>query len=202
METPSFIEIYPNALSSEFCNRAIEMVDTVCARYTANNRGIGIVDKEGRKDISIFPSLFESLTPLVSTIESTVEKYWYEYTSKYKMSERLSFIDHFDSTVKIQKSSAGGGFTKWHTEHGSTESSMGRFAVWMFYLNDVDKGGTTDFKYYNLSVKPTQGTLLIWPASFTHMHRASPDLQQDKYISTGWFNLNPKFTKRNVNERN
>ena len=30
------------------------------------------------------------------------------------------------------------------------------------------------------------GKLVIWPAYFTHTHRANPDLKEDKYIITGW----------------
>ena len=194
METPTFIEIYPNALSSEFCSKVIELTDNICNRYTANNDGVGIVDRDGRKDVSIFARKFESLNETVIEVEKVLKEHWKLYIEKYDMPDRKPFLKYFDRTVKIQKSSAAGGFTQWHSEQGSTDSSMGRFGVWMFYLNDVSKGGTTDFKHYNLSVKPAQGTLLIWPASYTHVHRASPDLQEDKYIITGWFNLNMNYS--------
>ena len=38
----------------------------------------------------------------------------------------------------------------------------------------------------HLRVKPKQGTLVIWPAAFTHTHRGNPPLSNDKYIVTGW----------------
>ena len=57
----------------------------------------------------------------------------------------------------------------------------------MFYLNTVTKGGHTEFLYQDVSFQPTKGQLLLWPASFTHTHRAAPDLKEDKYIATGWF---------------
>jgi len=37
-----------------------------------------------------------------------------------------------------------------------------------------------------MRVKPKQGTLLIWPAAFTHTHRGNPPLSNVKYITTGW----------------
>jgi len=56
----------------------------------------------------------------------------------------------------------------------------------MIYLNDVEEGGETEFLYYARRIKPTQGTLLIWPAYFTHAHRGNPPLSNTKYIITGW----------------
>ena len=55
----------------------------------------------------------------------------------------------------------------------------------MVYLNNTDSG-YTDFMHQKLSVKPETGKLVIWPAYFTHTHRANPDLKEDKYIMTGW----------------
>jgi len=62
---------------------------------------------------------------------------------------------------------------------------LGRW-TWMVYLNDVEEGGETEFLYQHKRLKPEQGTLVIWPASFTHTHRGNPPLSNDKYIVTGW----------------
>ena len=51
---------------------------------------------------------------------------------------------------------------------------------------DRDEGGETEFLYQSMRVKPKQGTLLIWPAAFTHTHRGNPPLSNEKYIVTGW----------------
>ena len=56
----------------------------------------------------------------------------------------------------------------------------------MIYLNDVEEGGETEFLYQSIRVAPKAGTLLIWPAGFTHTHRGNPPLSGDKYIATGW----------------
>jgi hypothetical protein len=56
----------------------------------------------------------------------------------------------------------------------------------MLYLNDVEDGGETEFLYQRMRVKPKQGTLLIWPAGFTHTHRGNPPLSNNKYVITGW----------------
>ena len=63
---------------------------------------------------------------------------------------------------------------------------MNRIMAWMIYLNDVEDGGETEFLYQSMRVKPKQGTLVLWPAHFTHMHRGNPPLSGEKYIMTSW----------------
>jgi hypothetical protein len=56
----------------------------------------------------------------------------------------------------------------------------------MVYLNDVEEGGETEFLYQGLKIKPEKGTLVVWPSSYTHVHRGNPPYSNDKYIITGW----------------
>ncbi len=55
--------------------------------------------------------------------------------------------------------------------------------------NAEDDGGTTDFDYYKVKVKPETGKTLIWPAEWTHAHRGSVLNGGEKYIITGWLHL-------------
>jgi len=176
---PNFIESYPNALSDDVCDLLIDMVDDL---VTQNHEGVVVRDCDGRNDVSICASLYSRFSEVSTIIFNTIDKYMEHYSDKYHTNYKLK---HIYPEIKLQKSSKGGGFTALHTEQAIEYPS--RYAVWMIYLNDVVKGGATEFEYYNLKVQPTKGTLLIWPASYTHMHRAAPDLGQDKYIATGWF---------------
>ena len=69
-----------------------------------------------------------------------------------------------------------------------------RVLTWMIYLNDIppEDGGGTDFLYQKKTFHPTRGTVVLWPACYTHMHRgAFLTGDKDKYIATGWFNREP-----------
>lgn len=182
---PTFIETYPNALSSALCDKAVTVTDNICAR---ENKGTHyfLSDDGTRRDENIFTFGYGSMETVNIGIETALEKCWAKYNVKYDVTGKL-FKDVFVPVIKIQKSSPGGGFFTWHTEQGSSKDSRSRFAVWMIYLNTVTEGGTTDFKFFNMSVQPVKGTCVIWPAAFTHHHRSSPDLKQYKYIATGWF---------------
>lgn len=90
----------------------------------------------------------------------------------------------------IQKYEPGGHFNNWHTEKDGIASSH-RALAWMTYLNNLDtEGGNTDFKHFDLSIKPERGKTLIWPAEWTHAHRGQR-VMSDKYIITGWFHFPP-----------
>lgn len=78
-----------------------------------------------------------------------------------------------------------GGFKKFHCERLSASSSV--CLVWMFYLNTVDNGGGTEFRYQNHIEKAEKGKLVLWPSDFTHTHRGIPSPSEEKYIFTGWY---------------
>ncbi|MBE9549587.1 MAG: 2OG-Fe(II) oxygenase [Proteobacteria bacterium] len=94
--------------------------------------------------------------------------------------------------INIQKYQQNqGGYFHWHSEHfphpqDPANLSLHRTLLWMFYLNDVEEGGETDFYYQDVRVKPAKGTLVIAPAGFTHTHRGAMPVSSDKYIFTSW----------------
>lgn len=96
--------------------------------------------------------------------------------------------------INAQKYDAGkGGYPYWHSEvypEARHNDALHRILLFMFYLNDVDEGGTTDFYYQNKSVQPKVGTMVIAPAYFTHTHRGSVPVSNDKYILTSWVLFN------------
>lgn len=178
----TFVHKYENAFSEDLCDRLVEFFESKTDIATDN-------EFEGRSDRSIFCNEFQSFGQnFKDEVDSNLRQCYEETISHYNDIHR-DYELVVNDTYKLQKSVAGGGFTSWHTEQGSSESTRSRFGVWMVYLNDCDSG-YTEFKYIDLKAKPQKGTCLIWPASYTHCHRAAPDLKEDKYILTGWFSYN------------
>ncbi len=87
-----------------------------------------------------------------------------------------------------------GGYPYWHSEiypqHNTTDA-LHRNLLFMFYLNDVEEGGETEFYYQNAIIKPKAGRMVIAPAGFTHTHRGNIPTSNDKYILTSWVMFNP-----------
>lgn len=112
-------------------------------------------------------------------IENEVIKSYYGY-------EKISFTGYM-----IQKTPPGKGFHSWHTEWFHTLDSIDRVAVWTAYLNDIKEGGETEFLYQHKRISPKTGTICIFPAFYTHVHRGNPPLKNTKYIITGWVEFPP-----------
>ena len=187
------IAIYQNALSDEMCDDIINWYDK--RKHTFNP-----VDSWKRKDCSVVPQMYGSwMEEFDPTIVDAIYKYYNIYRDQlyfdhYTIGKSIGLglqpmADRDDYFYKLQKSESGGGFCTWHCEYSSNPPTQQRYVVWMFYLNDTDSG-YTEFKYQNMTVKPTKGTLVLWPAYWTHPHRAAPDLKEDKYILTGWLHAN------------
>tara|TARA_Y100000004_G_scaffold89861_1_gene100781 strand:+ start:18082 stop:18813 length:732 start_codon:yes stop_codon:yes gene_type:complete len=102
---------------------------------------------------------------------------------------QLKQVSMFSSDIKMQKTEPEGGYHLWHYEN-SAGSHANRELVWMIYLNDVlpENGGETEFMYQRRRLNPTKGTVVIFPAGMTHVHRGNMVLDGDaKYILTGWY---------------
>ena len=154
----------------------------------------------GRHDEQLFlevaDSTLASHTNMI--IGSAFELYVNEYQGVTNSADPVS-----SWTCKIQKTQAGGGYHIWHCEDGAFVY-RDRVLTWMMYLNDipVENGGATDFLHQKCSFQPTTGTMVMWPATYTHMHRGS-FLTGDipKYIATGWFLREPgNVTNRIIGE--
>lgn len=96
--------------------------------------------------------------------------------------------------INAQKYQVGsGGYPYWHSEvypQPGANDALHRMLLFMFYLNDVEDGGTTDFYYQNRSIQPKAGTMVIAPGYFTHTHRGCVPKSNDKYILTSWVLFN------------
>ena len=117
-----------------------------------------------------------------NAIEDCIKEFCEEFTGGRMHVSDYTYDDH-----KFQKAEANGGFHAWHFESDGQYSN--RAFVWMLYLNTVEKGGKTEFhidKNTIIRVKPEAGKFVFWPAGETHFHRSTPDLQENKYILTGW----------------
>lgn len=88
--------------------------------------------------------------------------------------------------MQIQRYIDDQGYYAWHHENEGGVTSK-RELFFIYYLNDVEHGGETQFKFNPLKVNPEAGKLLIAPALWTHKHRGNaPQNGQYKYIITGW----------------
>jgi hypothetical protein len=181
------IGVFPNAVAIELCDALIQTFDK------AAEAGFAITRKQQEKvlsskkdDLAVYVSdtlpmdNYRVVNPLKVAIWEAAYK---PYADKYSVLNEVGAHSIYD--VKLQRTEVGGGYHVWHCEQASRASSQ-RLMAFIVYLNDVDEGGETEFLYQSKRVKPTKGTVLLFPASYTHTHRGNPPLSGTKYIATGW----------------
>lgn len=185
MKIVDHIGIHDNALSSALCENIMDWFDSKKDVWDHQNEWdykLGNV----RNDFTISnPSKrFGSFKrPYHNQLKISLDDGYKKYKNLYYYLPIKYNIDNY----KIQKTFPGGGFCGWHYEYGyKSKDAARRYLAWMIYLNDVEKGGKTEF-ISGIKMTPKQGQLLIWPAYYTHLHRATPDLNEVKYTLTGWF---------------
>jgi hypothetical protein len=189
----NFIGIYENAYTNEFCNRTIEYFNNMQSCGATYNRNFHQKSLKVHIDDEMLFANEEHYVGLDSTKSLFGEfnnefwnKHYLDYMDKYDVLKQCNPQQIFH--YKIQKTQIGGGYHDWHFESASRQLS-GRILAWMVYLNDVEDGGETEFLYLHKRIKPKAGTLVIFPASFTHTHRGNPPLSNEKYVITGWVEL-------------
>lgn len=195
------IGVWHECMPRWWCEDLIECFDKKTVEVQEANPGYDENDdvdfymfrnNQKREDVSTVLERYgrfdEYSEPLKRQLEICLNDYWGHVVAPFNESEQTSPWGKYLEEVecKIQRTPPGGGFCQWHYEQGNCYHTSRRFGVWMIYLNDVNKGGKTDFPNQGLSVKPEAGKMVIWPACYTHTHRSAPDLEEWKYIVTGW----------------
>lgn len=181
-----FVGIYPNMLPKANCDKIIDYFDrqnNVFHEDTQFDTG-----SLGRYDTAIDLNniCWREEDEQIPIVREFLNKAFAEYGSIFQGAN----VPQYYTALKMQKTPPGGGYHVWHCENNGAHSAE-RCLVWIMYLNDVTDGGETEFLYQSLRVQPTAGTIIVWPAGFTHQHRGNPPLSEDKYILTGWTYYHP-----------
>ena len=96
----------------------------------------------------------------------------------------LNNIPLVDGGYKLQRYEPNG-FYHWHNDF-VIDKRGSRVYVFMWYLNTLRKkdGGYTEF-LDGTKLQPKCGSLVIFPATWTYVHRGYPP-QVRKYLCNGW----------------
>lgn len=181
----NFTGIFEDVISKELCSDFINYFHNMEEIGLCSNRQFDGTSKINKDDLS-----FSSCDMPIrhgAAFNDFLSIFWNNiypiYAEKYGVLKDSGSHQIYD--IKIQKTDVGQGYHIWHYE-SSERMGSNRLLAFILYLNDVDEGGETEFLYYPKRVKPKTGTVVLWPAAFTHTHRGNPPISNCKYIITGW----------------
>jgi hypothetical protein len=191
----NFIGSYTDVFPDGFCNHIISEFERIRQKgWCGNRQDSENATKTTKNDEFYFLNLKNHvLSPFNGECTTEIffeglQRCYDHYVSEYDI---LKDINLRCTSVKIQKTSPGGGYHIWHSEQGNGDSAN-RVLTYILYLNtlDEDSAGETEFLYQRLRVPPQENCMVLWPAAFTHPHRGNAVYgDKPKYIVTGWFYL-------------
>ena len=148
---------------------------------------------DGKKEVDKKRKSSTDIPILLSNGEKEIHNYLKElthvvnqYKKKYKYCDIQQNAWGITEQWNIQQYKPGEGYFIKHFER-SGGKTVNRHLVFMTYLNDIQKGGETEFIYQKLKVKPETGLTLIWGSDWTFTHRGITSKTETKYIATGWY---------------
>ena len=183
-----FFGVYDNVLSRKDCEILIDQFET-SDNIEAGSTVHGLPYPFEIKNSLEVGCDFEDGSIISNIVRPALWKGINRYADQYTS---LSSVDKwkYDSVFNFQKYDGENyGYFKWHTEHCSKYPR--RMLVWMFYLNNAKSG--TEFMHFP-TVHAKMGRLVIWPSSWTHLHKGVIPNKGLKYIITGWISFN-KYEK-------
>jgi len=78
-----------------------------------------------------------------------------------------------------------------YPNHYDGNTSLGRHISAILYLNDDYVGGELYFKNFDLTIKPKQGMLLLFPSNYAYQHQALQVMEGTKYALVTWLHDRP-----------
>ena len=190
----NFIKQYKNCLDPFTCREIIAKFELDKYLHGLGETSNGLVpEHKSSTEITVNYKLFHKsdwndiITKIFLSLQSGLSEYKKQFSVDNEIGINSIARWKMEDEFNIQRFTPGEGFKAWHCESPNLKSSN-RVLVWMFYLNDVDDGGT-DFYFQDFTCKAEEGKLVIWPPDWTHFHRSQVSHTKTKYIITGWFTL-------------
>tara|TARA_Y100000004_G_scaffold107094_1_gene120235 strand:+ start:1539 stop:2144 length:606 start_codon:yes stop_codon:yes gene_type:complete len=192
MNLSDLIYIRHNVLDKEFCNSIIE-------KFNADDRkstgliGDGYINEDIKKSLDLNISKYDDWSEEDKVFEKSFSdniKLYIDYLQNFTKSFEdydinLPSLDFRDRGYLVRVYNKGEGYFNWHNDFSFYKDSGFRLLTLIWYLNNVEEGGQTEFIDGTI-IKPKRGSVLIFPTSWYLAHRGKMPLSNKKYIVTGW----------------
>lgn len=179
---PNYIKIYDNSIPNILCDEIIDLYEKSNLKYegiTFSGLNKNVKDST---DLGI-PKNDSLWLNINNFLNDELSRRFTNYFNNIKQVSLKSdiFIQHNYLIQRYKKNI--GNYIDHSDQHVEGESY--RCVTFIWYLNDVSKGGETVF-WNTYKITPKKGRLIFFPSLWCFPHRGNIPLSNDKYIITGW----------------
>lgn len=168
-----FVLIEENYIPSDVCQYYINFINSnPTSSGTVSNNELDQSFKVS-DDICLSLEYAEETEKILPYFRSAVRKY------REQSGIRLN-TDSL-SEISLRKYREGQGFYKEHIDINCNNHIFRAFVI-LFYLNDVQEGGELVLPNHDISIKPKEGMMVIFPSGWTWEHEAKRVTKGDRYI--------------------
>jgi hypothetical protein len=187
-----FIRCYDGALSAEFCTQMIDSFHRLTRFHTRNGRGVRAgLEASAWTELDITPLSDDTFRAFFfRQIETWLARYNADVGLHIAVPPTTLFAE---LCMKRYVAGSGEGF---QPHFDAINEVCDRYLVFLWYLNDVDEGGETEFVDLALRIPARAGRLLVFPPYWMYQHAGLPPRSGDKYIVSTYMRFGPSATGR------
>ena len=173
-----WIKTYPKIFSKEECAGLIEWFEIL-----DESKQLVHTKLEGHREFDEvnLNDFREQTLKMQLDVYKRFDDIFEKYKQDVKIHEKALPEKSAWEEIRIKRYRTGTGNFLDHVDVGDYISAR-RFLVFFVYLNNVIEGGETEFPTFDLQVSPVCGTILVFPSTWTFLHRGNVPISNDKYI--------------------
>ena len=123
---------------------------------------------------------------LIDSLEKNINIYMSLMKEKFSIDLNAQFGKKSFYSLLIHKYKKKEGKFLYHND-SFCDKKYGKYRIlnYLWYLNDVDEGGETEFFGF-YKIKPKKGNLVFFPSDWLFPHSGKVPISNDKYVVSGW----------------
>jgi len=177
------IQVFDGAFSPELCQKMLDSFHALARFQRPNGRGV----RPGHED-SGWTEL--NLDPLSDAafrvmILENMHRHAALYNDALKLPIPIPMTDKISELV--MKRYRATGEERFQLHFDSIGQVAHRYLVFLWYLNNVEVGGGTEFPELDITVQAKAGRLVIFPPYWMFQHIGQKPVSNDKYILSTYF---------------
>lgn len=173
-----YVRWYDDSLPLSFCEKMIAAFRQATARHVKRERGWRAgLDASAWTELDITPLADAALRDFFSRrIDESLARYNDDVGLAIPIPKSALL-----APLRIKRYLPDAGET-FQLHFDSIGEVANRYLVFLWYLNDVAKGGETGFSGLDMEVSPKAGRLLMFPPYWMYQHTGRPPISGEKFI--------------------